>query len=76
MKEKIKQYERVELTPPKMGRPAKYNFADMKVNDTLYANASVASLSSCARSWAKVNNSKFKFTTRKEGKGARIWRIK
>lgn len=63
--------------PPK--QPGKYPWATMQVGQSFYfegGRGSQASIISTAKSWARRHNKKARFTTRKEDKGFRIFRIK
>lgn len=55
-------------------RHSKYPFAQMSVGDSFFAPATSKAVHAAATNFAKRNPG-FKFTTRKEGDGTRIWRI-
>ena len=55
---------------------SKYPFASMEVGDSFYMEIDPQILSSAAWHWSRYKNNESKFKTRKEGKGARCWRIK
>lgn len=59
------------------GNNRKYEWAEMSVNDSIFVEGkSSTQLLSAARNWANNNNKKhWQFTARKEGIGARIWRV-
>jgi hypothetical protein len=56
------------------GRPAIYPFAVLEVGDSFFSdNQGVANVRSAACAFAR--NHKVRFIVRKEGEGARCWRI-
>lgn len=56
------------------GRPAKYPWADMEVGDSFLSPDQAPNTMSNVRLKAEKRTG-FKFTTRAEGDGTRIWRI-
>jgi hypothetical protein len=64
--------------PGKFGiRTAKYPFKKMKIGDSFYFEGMHrTTIYQYAKSFAKRNNLSWKFATRQENKGHRIWRIK
>lgn len=71
-------------TPKKLGDGVQYPWDKMNVGDNFYLEtppkkvyqSHQSSVLTSARTWANYNNKKAKFTTRKERKGFRIWRVK
>lgn len=65
------------------GRKSKYPFSLMKVDDSFLVQCHEkrkrniqTSLMGCANRWKEKNKKNWKFTTREETNGIRIWRIK
>lgn len=67
------QVDNPHLCNQKNGRKPKLPFAQMEIGDSFFYDKNPLS---SAMSWVVHNNSEAKFSTRKEGKGYRIWRIK
>lgn len=67
--------ERKKMPTVKRGRPAKYDFASMKVGDSFFALVKAGTLDSCARNFCKKKPN-WSFRAVNEKDGARIWRIK
>lgn len=63
--------------PEGAGRKGKYPWKDMKVGDSIYGGEghTRASLLASATGWATRNNPTWRFTSRKDGAGYRIWRV-
>ena len=64
----------VPLPGKTRGGTKKYKFDQMRVGGSFYAKISVGELTSAAQYWGRKLGRKF--TCRKEGAGARVWRIK
>lgn len=63
--------------PPARG--GKYPWRDMEVGHSFYlegGRGAQASILATAKSWSRRHNKKARFTTRKEGLGFRVFRIK
>lgn len=63
--------------PPARG--GKYPWGSMEVGHSFHlegGRAAQASILSTAKSWSRRHNKKARFTTRKEGRGFRVYRIK
>lgn len=58
------------------GRPAKYPFSNMKVNDSFTIKAKNYSALTSAKNWAERNNKTWKFKGSMSGGSLTIWRIK
>lgn len=65
---------KVPLPEKTRGGPKRYPFDKMKVGDSFFAAITTVELASAAQYWGRKLGRKF--TCRKEGTGARVWRIK
>jgi len=75
MSEKAFKIEKgVPVPPPKSGRYAKYPFAKMDIGDSFFASEHPTKVRPAASWWAN-RHAGFKFQTRKEGDGVRVWRV-
>lgn len=80
--EKIKIEKDIPIPKYTRGPIAKYPFSKMEIGDSFFIHSQKQSraVSSCSIMWArhfnKKNKEERKFSTRKQGKGYRCWRIK
>ena len=65
--------KKIPIPPSRRGRPPVHPFKEMKVGDSLFLNVPQSSAAGYYK-WYVVRYG-WKFTTRKELDGVRIWRI-
>ena len=65
-----------DIPIPSMGRPNQYPFAEMKVGDSFFIEGRTSSYAStAARNWASKHEPSWRFTSRQQDGGVRVWRI-
>ena len=74
MKNEMYFIEKGIVVPKRWG--SKYPFEEMEVGDSFFAKANSGSLLTMAKYFIKKNKNDWKFVSRKEGDGVRIWRTK
>lgn len=74
MSDQIKVDTSIPIPRGRRGRVAKFPFGLMNVGDSMFHDKDT--IFGCAISWALRQRNDWKFTSRKEGNGVRIWRIK
>ena len=74
----MKVERNIKLPSQKRGKPAKYPWKELKVGDSFFVDGSekIYSMYSCVASYNKKASKKIKISTRLEGTGVRVWRIK
>ena len=72
----MKKYK-IEKNVPIPGSTSKYPFDELKeIGDSFWWKVSCQSIYNSAKYWARMNNKKWDFLTKRENGGTRIWRIK
>lgn len=64
----------IAIPEPRVGRPFKYPWSEMRVGDSFVSESNARILLNAAASYARIRGLKRKYTTRKVEGGTRIWR--
>lgn len=63
-------------TPAMRNAKAKYPWSQMLVGDSFFVpGATTTKIATAASTFARYHKNGYKFTVRKEGNGARVWRV-
>lgn len=74
-KTEIKIEKGVPIPPNSSGRVSKYPFTEMEIGDSIYIDAPPQKVRPSTQGFSS-RHPEYRFVTRTEGKGVRVWRVK